>query len=148
MHDHSDQHHTASKAQGWTMIELMMGVLLALLTIGAVVTLTVTNARQQRTDAELALALNACRTKIEDLRSMSFQALAAEHGKGFAVSEPTGSLQARPGDADGLPGRVDVQVAQSTATETLYRVTTTVDWTGINKEGNFSMTCYIGDRRR
>ena len=134
----SDSRRHGRGQRGSTLVELMIGAILA----------GQGGARPRGGQLELDLALNAARKKIEDLRALPIAEVPAQDGKGFAVSGPTGSLRAKPDDADGLPGRVRVEVAESVGAETLYRITASVDWTGVSKERTFSLVSLIGDRRR
>ena len=140
--------HTAQ--DGISLIEVMLAAVFGLAVLGGVLSLIVSNARLQRADEELVLAMQACRDKLEQLRSIDFKDLAAENNTGFAVGSDslTRTLKARPDDMDGLPGHVDITVEDSLGSEILYKAVVRVDWDGVSTPGSFSMTGFLADRRR
>jgi hypothetical protein len=137
-----------NRQRGTTFIELMMGVVLALTILGGAVTMVASNSKLRRTDEEQLAAFRACRDKIEELRSLDFAQLLAQHDADFVVDGPGKKLAAVPGDADGRPGEVSVVEHEKVGSEIIYRVTVTVTWTGLSPRRSYSMSCLMADRRR
>src|SRR5262245_36367835 len=96
------------------------------------------------------LAFDACRNVLEDLRSKPIADIAAANGQGFTVVGASGlgvGLQPRPGDAAGRAGLITASTYRVYGTNTLYRVTVAVDWTGAAPKGHVHVTTLMGQRR-
>ena len=116
----------------------------------AVSTAVTSQSRTRRVAEERNLAMVACRNAVEDLRNQPFAGLPALHGTGFdipGINGAAGGLRPLPGDADGLPGQFSVGIDQSAAGEILYRITVTVDWTGVNGRQHFELMTLVADRK-
>ena len=135
-------------AAGFSLIDLVGGVVLAVIALGGVITTTIAASKLRRVDQELVLAHQACRSQLEAIADMTGAQMAAQHGATFAVD----------GDADGtndltpaagtLPGSVTIAVAESdVAGNVLYRITVLVRWTGANGVRTYSLTALKTPRR-
>jgi len=135
---------------GTSLIDLMFAAAAIITMLLAVSTAVTSQSRTRRLAEERNLAMVACRNAVEELRNQPFDSMPALHGTGFdiaGVNGAAGGLRPLPGDADGLPGQFNVAVDQSLAGETLYRVTITVDWTGVNGRQHFELTTLVADRK-
>ncbi len=138
-------------ADGFSLVELMTGLVLAVLLVGGAMTGIVQHQAQRRIHGEKILAMSACRSTLETLRSVDIAALPGLDGQGFDVlgqgGQP-GGLTPVQGDVDGLCGEIDVTAhPRSQANNALYIVTTTVRWQGASRGGTFSMQTLMGERR-
>jgi hypothetical protein len=139
-----------SRAGGFCLPELLVGVVVAVLGLGGALMATVAAARLRRADQELTLAFHACRKRIEELRDVPYASLVAQHGTGFAVDldgDGHPDLRPVPSDADGLPGAVTVTVHEVSGQNTIYRVEVTVRWEGMQGVRLTSLASLIGNRR-
>ena len=117
--------------QGASLLELMIATLVALVLLGAVLSLVIQQAHQRQANTESSLALSAALNNLEQLRTVPATTLLTLNGTGFDVPGSNGApggLQPVPGDIDGLPGEFLVSVDQSAAGVDLYRVVATVTW--------------------
>ena len=139
-----------SGQRGFSLVELMVGMVASVVAIEAALSMTVYHSKLRRVDEEVQLALVACRNNLEELRSLPFASLLAKNGVGFDVAgkngAASGGLRAVPGDPDGLPGQFTVTVDQTSGTETVYRVQATVTWTGVTRRQTFSLETLVGPR--
>ncbi|MCB9883373.1 MAG: hypothetical protein H6832_13285 [Planctomycetes bacterium] len=137
------------RESGASLTELMIGLLVCVLVIGAALSMTVHQSRLRIADREVDLASRACRDNLEELRSVDFATLATMDGVGFDVPGPDGQpggLTPIAGDTDGLVGEFSVVVDKTTGSATLYRVTATARWTGSFSNGSFSLSTLMGPR--
>ena len=135
---------------GFSLVELMLGVVMSVLVIGATLSMSLHVAKLRRVDQEINLALVACRNNLEELRSVPFSTLPTMNGVGFDVAGKNGApggLKAVPGDADGLPGQFTVTVDQTTGAETIYLVKATVTWSGSSKRQRFELETMMRERQ-
>lgn len=134
---------------GFTLLEFMFGMLIAILGLGGVLLLTIANARMRRVDQETAIAATAMRQKLEELRAATFASLPARNGEGFMIdlqSDGRPDLQPVPGDADGLPGSIAIATEATSGTETLYRVTVSVLWRGVAGNRHVALQTLVANR--
>jgi type II secretory pathway pseudopilin PulG len=131
-------------AGGFTLVELMGGLVIAFIALTGIFLTTMSVSRLRRVDEDLNLAFAACRTKLEELRAMSFAALPSQHNTGFAVDVDRNGrpeLKAAPGDLDGLPGLISVSTEASSSVKVL------VHWIGVSGVRTFSLECLMSNRR-
>ena len=136
--------------KGSTMIELMVMLSTAVIVLLATLSGVVQHGRQRRANAELSLAMGACRNTLEELRSVDFSTLPSVNGQGFDVPAFDGSPSGLPpaeGDLDGLPGLITITVEETDGTDTLYRVRAAVEWKGINPNRRFVLETLFADRQ-
>ncbi len=141
----------AGRESGFSLVELMTGLMLAVLLIGGALTGIVQHQGQRRIHGEKILAMSACRSTIETLRSVDIADLPGFDGQGFDVlgqgGQP-GGLAPVPGDVDGLCGEIAVTPhARSQPNNALYVVTVTARWRGAARGGTFAMQTLMGERR-
>lgn len=139
-----------ARETGTSLVELMLGAAIVITLLLAISTSVVSQTRLRRLSAERNLAMVACRNTIENLRDVDFATLPGLSGNGFDVPGNNGSgggLAPVTGDADGLPGRITVTVDQSSGGETLYLITLTVDWTGVNGVQHFELRSLMAERK-
>jgi type II secretory pathway pseudopilin PulG len=137
-----------ASARGSAIVELLVGLVAAVLAVLSAALLISHHDRLRRTDAETDLALAACRSQIEELRSLPLTSLPALDGTGFDVPGPDGrpgGLEPVPGDADGLPGRFTITVDQ-TGGAPVYVVRATVTWTGSLAPQTFEVEAQMSAR--
>ena len=149
LHAAPAQERTRSGEEGFYLVEIIIGMVVAVIVIGAALSMTIQLAKQRKIDQETHLALVACRNNIEEIRSIPFADLPALNGAGFDVQSKDGApggLNALPGDPDGLPGQLTVTVDQTIGSENIYLVRATVTWTGTLRRQSFNMETLIGPR--
>jgi type II secretory pathway pseudopilin PulG len=137
-------------AGGFTLVELMSGVVIAFIALTGIFLTTMSVSQLRRVDEDLNVAFAACRTRLEELRAISFSTLLAQNNTGFAVDVDRNGrpeLQAPPGDTDGLPGRVLVTTEATSGTTLLYRVKVIVNWIGVSGVRTFSLESLMANRR-
>lgn len=136
---------------GLSMVELLMGMVIAVLLIGAAMVGVTQHQTQRRVHGEQILAMSACRNMLETLRSVDMATLPTLDGQGFEVLGQNGEargLMPIEGDADGMAGEIRVQAhARSQTSNPLYVVTARARWRGATRGGNFAMTTLMGERR-
>ncbi|HEX6811188.1 MAG TPA: hypothetical protein VF384_06175 [Planctomycetota bacterium] len=135
---------------GTSLIDLMFAAAAIVTMLLAVSTAVTSQSRTRRLADERNLAMVACRNAIEEIRNQPFTTLLALHGTGFDIPGTNGGpggLRPVPGDADGLPGQFSVVVDQAAAGETLYRVTISVDWTGVGGRQHFELLTLVANRK-
>lgn len=136
--------------RGVSLVELMLLLAACAVFVGALLSGIVQLAAQRQHREERMLAMNACRSALEDLRRDTIEELQAADGRGFAVTGIGGSgtgLRPRPGDPDGFPGRITVAAERTYGAETLYRVAVAVEWSGFAPDGRVRITTLMGKRR-
>ena len=136
--------------QGFSLVELMVGMVLSVMAIGSILSMTVQHAQHRKVVQQIHLALVACRNNLEELHSVPFSSLPSMNGIGFDVpgrNGAAGGLNAVLGDLDGLPGQFTVTVDQSTGGNTIYLVKATVTWSGSLKRQSFEMQTLMGPRQ-
>ena len=141
--------HTRWEEQGFSLVELMLGMVVAVLVIGSTLSMTTHHAKQRKADQEVQLALIACRDNLEKLRAIPFTSLLAQNGVGFDVLGKNGApagLAPLPGDPDGFPGQFTVVEDQSAGGEAIYLVRATVVWSGSRRRQIFELETLMGPR--
>ena len=126
-----------AKQGGFSMVELMIGAVLIVVGLLGIMSACIRLHALQRLDTEIGQAYRSCRSNLEELRAVTLADLEALDGTGFDVVGPDGvttGLQAVAGDADGLPGRIEVTVDQSAAGRVVYRIRAVVTWSGATEE--------------
>lgn len=121
----------ATGEAGFSLVELMIGVVLMIVGLVGIMTSTIRLHSLQKVDTELGHAFRACRTNLEELRTVPLSTLPTLDGTGFDVLGPDGrsaGIDPVPGDPDGLPGEIHVTLDQSTAVRSLYRIRVVVTW--------------------
>jgi len=85
------------KENGFSLIELLVAIFIAMVVFSALLTLVQSSLRVQSGSQDLILANNAARNKIEEIRSASFDTIVATyHNKVFDVPGfPAGSAKGR-----------------------------------------------------
>lgn len=138
-----------SRQDGVSLVELMIGMMATVTILGALFAAAIQRSAQRRSDSERNRAFVGAAETLERLRSLPSTQLAPLHGTGFDIpgenGEPRG-LTPMPGDADGLPGLIEIAVEDTSGTSTLYRVTVTVTWSGIRRSNRFQLEALIGER--
>ncbi len=137
-------------SKGFALLELIVGTALVFTSIGAIVSLTLKHNKLRKLDSELNLALVACRSNLESLRTIDIASLAALNGTGFDVLDLNGNaggLNPVSGDVDGLPGEWVVKLDKSSGGTKLYLVTARVVWTGVMTRQTFQLKTLIGERK-
>jgi type II secretory pathway pseudopilin PulG len=115
----------------------------------AVISMCVRSNRLRTANHETLLALTACRSVLEGVRSQSFADVPGLDGRGFDVpgnNGGPGGLRPPSGDADGLPGQLRVAEVATQAGETLYQVTALVQWLGCEGARTFQLQTMVADR--
>jgi len=128
----------------------MLGAAIVITLLLAISTSVVSQTRMRRLTEERNLAMVACRNTIESIRDVAFATLPTLNGNGFDVPGTNGNaggLTPVDGDVDGLPGRITVVTDKSSGGETLYLVTLTVDWTGVNGVQHFEIKSLLAERK-
>lgn len=136
---------------GMSMVDLLTGMVIAVLLIGAALIGVTQHQAQRRVHGEQILAMSACRNMLETLRSIDIESLPGLDGRDFEVLGQNGQtrgLTPVEGDPDGMAGEITVAAhPRSQATNPLYVVTTRVRWRGATRGGNFAMQTLMGERR-
>ena len=136
---------------GVSMVELLTGMVIAVVLIGAALIGVTQHQSQRRVHGEQILAMSACRNMLETLRSVDMATLPTLNGQGFEVIGQNGEargLTPLQGDADGMAGEIQVTAhARSQTSNPLYVVTARVRWRGATRGGNFAMQTRMGERR-
>lgn len=134
---------------GASLTELMIGLVVCVLVVGAALSMTVHQARLRKSDSEVELAMRACRNSLEELRSLPADDLPTMDGVGFDVPGTNGApggLTPVPGDTDGLVGEFEVVVDKTAGAAVLYRVTAKAIWTGSMTRQQFQLSVLMGPR--
>ena len=121
----------ATREEGTTLVEVMVSALIAVVLVGAILSVVISQASQRRSTTEQSLALGAALNNLEQLRAVPIATLPTLDGTGFDVPGLTGQpigLNPIPGDPDGLPGEFTIVVDQTSGSVILYRVIATVAW--------------------
>ena len=132
---------------GFSLVELMIGAVLIVIGLLGIMSACIRLHALQRLDTEIGYALRSCRSNLEELRTVPIADLVALHDTGFDVLGPDGTsvgLEAVPGDADGLPGRIEVSVADAAAGRVLLRIRAIVDWYGAQREQSVDLETLRG----
>ena len=140
----------AADQGGFSLVELIAGVAITVMLIAGAMTGVATHQAQRRVYGERVLAMSACRSMLEKLRSVDILDLPSYHGRGFDVRGQNGQprgLNPQPGDADELPGEITVIADRTSGAVTVYRVTARVRWQGVSRGGELTMSALMGDRR-
>jgi hypothetical protein len=131
------------------MLELMICLTVLVAALGAIYSATIQHSATRRVVEETALAFQASRNTLEQLRSLEFSTLPSMHGTGFdtpAMDGSAGGLNPLPGDPDGLPGLVLITTDQSSGGETIYRARALVEWSGSSGSRSFELSTLIARR--
>ncbi len=134
---------------GFSLLELMMSILAAVVILGAILSSTLRHAAERRVNTELNLALVACTSTLEEMRTIPFADLPTLDGSGFDVPGTNGGpggLQPLPGDGDGLPGQISVTVDQTDGTNVIYLARATVVWDGATGHQRLNLETFITER--
>jgi len=143
--------HLRPATAGTTLVELIIGLSIAVLLLSAAMTSVASHQAQRRMHGERILAMSACRSTLELLRSVPISQLPTFDGRGFDVPGQNGQPLGLPplaGAPDGLPGVISVVTHPDSAVNNeLYIVETRVRWTGATRGGDFRMETLMGERR-
>ncbi len=137
------------RESGTSLIEVLVATVILVVAALAVVSMAVRSNKLRTANHETMLALTACRSALEGVRSQSFADLPGLNGRGFDVLGSTGGpggLRPVEGDADGLPGELRVAVVDALAGETLYRVTALVQWLGSEGARTLQLETMVANR--
>jgi type II secretory pathway pseudopilin PulG len=130
---------------GFTLLEVIAaaGILGAGILAVAHIAVDATNLEQSIRETEVANAV--LDREMQVIEASSFLSLRTLHdGRGFAASAEGRTLQAVPGDADGLPGSVAVTLPNPpNDASRLVDVTVTLDWRGHGGVRSMSRTLRI-----
>jgi len=135
---------------GITLIEVMVCAVLAIVFLGAYMALAVRLSGHRQQERERALAMTAAINNLEHIRAVNFATLPSLDGSGFDVpgnNGTAGGLNPQAGDPDGLPGQLHVEVERTVAGNTLYRVTATVAWRGVDGNQHISIQALVAERK-
>lgn len=136
---------------GMSMVDLLTGMVIAVLLIGAALIGVTQHQAQRRVHGEQILAMSACRNMLETLRSVDIETLPTLNDQDFEVLGQNGQtrgLTPVAGDTDGMAGEITVTAhARSQSNNPLYVVTARVRWQGATRGGNFAMQTLMGERR-
>jgi prepilin-type N-terminal cleavage/methylation domain-containing protein len=107
----------AARAQGFTLLELMISSTVFLLVAGAVVTALVVSSALNMTNRETALASRAAQSIVEELKATAFAEIFVRYNATAADDPAAGSspgadfaaagLSPQDGDADGFVGEIE-----------------------------------------
>lgn len=140
----------ASPQAGTSLVELVIASTIVITLLLVISTSTATQSRLRKVAEERNLAMAAIRNKLEGLREVPTASLLGLNGVGFDVpgtNGEAGGLAPVAGDSDDQPGAIKVVVDASAGTETLYKVTLTVDWHGAAGNQSFAVTTLIAERK-
>ncbi len=135
--------------EGFSLVELMLGLVASVLVVGAILSMTVHDARHNKANQEVHLAFVACSNNLEELRTVPIASLPSFHGVGFDIPGPNGEaggLNPVPDDDDGLAGRFSVTVDQTSYGRAVYVVRATVTWEGSLRPQSFALETLMGKR--
>jgi prepilin-type N-terminal cleavage/methylation domain-containing protein len=141
---------TRSGQDGFSLVELSVALVMVVFLIAGTISGVASPQAQRRVHGERMLAMEACRSTMEMLRSVDIANLPSYHGHGFDVPGQNGQphgLHPNAGDLDGLPGEISVTVDRSTGGIVLYMVTTRVRWSGVTRGGDLAIQSLMGERR-
>ena len=135
---------------GMSLVELMMAIILAVVFIGALLSAAIQQGLHRQTNMETSLAMSAALDNLERVRAVPFAGIPGLNGSGFDVPGSNGNpggLRALPGDPDGLPGELTVAVDETKTGYTLYRVTASVNWRGVNRSRRIQIETLVAERK-
>lgn len=142
--------HIENPEAGASLIELMFATFASVVLVVAVMTAVTQQSNHRKSLTETSLATAAILNNLERARTLSEAEILALDGVGFDIPGTTGStggLDPVDGDADGLPGQLTVVVDQTSGSATLYRISASVVWTGVNGDRRITLQSLIGERR-
>jgi prepilin-type N-terminal cleavage/methylation domain-containing protein len=132
-----DRHESLPKRrnQGFTLVEVLVATVLFLVACLALAHLAVVTSQLQRSEGERRLAWTALSQQLRMVESTPFAQIAAVHdGRPFDVvieGATNGALPPLVGDADGLPGLIEVTpVTIGGKGNMMVEVTARIDWDG------------------
>lgn len=140
---------TDRREGGFTFIELLVGMIAAIVALGSIISATVQVSKVRKLSEEVNLAHLACVSTLEDLRAMPTADLLAQHKQGFdvpGINGQAGGLTPVSGDADGLCGSISVTVDKSGGGSTLYHVLVRAEWQGASGPEEFEIETLMGER--
>ena len=132
---------------GLSLVELMIATVVMVVGLVGIMNSCVRLHAMQRMDAEVGLAYRACLQNLEELRALPLASLPAMNATGFDIPGPdatTPALAAQPGDADRLPGLINVQQVAINGGRLLYRITATAAWRGASGDSKVQLSTYWG----
>jgi type II secretory pathway pseudopilin PulG len=135
---------------GFSLMEMCIALTLVTFLISGTVTGVASHQAQRRVHGERLLAMEACRSTMEMLRSVDIDALPGFDGRGFDVPGQNGQargLNPISGDVDGLPGEISVTQDRRSGLAVLYLVVCRVRWTGVTRGGMLEIQSLMGERR-
>jgi len=140
------------KSAGLTLIEIVLGSGLIVLTVGATLDFLVRDTLQNRNTRQLVLATNAARAMLEHIRSMDFETITTTYVPG----QPTGPEDERhpltaPNafDVAGLEGVNGAPAGSVFVDDTnpqLLDVTVTITWRNSRRTNSISVSSLMADR--
>jgi type II secretory pathway pseudopilin PulG len=136
--------------QGSSLVEVMVAAMVALIIVGAVLSIVVSESHQRRATSETSLAMSAAVNNLEQIRTIDEATLVGLDGSGFDVPGPNGDpggLQPVPGDMDGLPGLLTVVEEDSSGGVKIYKVVATVAWKGVSGTQRVRLQSLVGERK-
>jgi prepilin-type N-terminal cleavage/methylation domain-containing protein len=133
---------------GFTLVELMMAVSIALLCLSGIFMTTTMATKNRQAERDRQLAMAACELRMEQLRAMTFAQLPGQNNLRFQVDLDNDSRpDLRTVAGTPLPGVVTVTTQSSSGTLRLYRVRTSVRWQSVTGIRTVSLESFIGNRR-
>ena len=136
--------------RGSSLVEVIMASAVALIIIGAVLSIITRESHQRRATSESGMALNAAVNNLEQIRSLDEATVLGLDGTGFDVPGATGApggLRPVPGDVDNLPGLLSVIEEESSGGVKIYRVLATVAWKGGGGTQRIRLQTLYGERK-
>ena len=119
--------------RGFSLVEVMVAIVLTVIAFLAIMDACIRLQALQRLDSELSHVYRTCRTNLDEMRTMTLAKVRDLDGAGFVVVGSNGTtpiLTPVPGDADGMPGRIEVREERTAGGRALYRIETSVEWVG------------------
>lgn len=150
VHDQPSGNPLRSSERGSSLIEVMIAMTVSVIILGGLMSAVLRHGKLRQTHVERNAAISAALDTIEELRKVDIVDLPTLDGSGFDVLDANGNpggLQPQATDADGLPGELRVVVDQTGAGKTVYRVTATVRWTGVNGNTRVAIDMLMGERK-
>lgn len=141
---------TPQGESGTSLVELMVAIFMAVVFVGALLSAAIQQSTHRQTNMETSLAMSAAMDNLERVRAVPFSGIPALDGSGFDVPGANGNpggLQPLPGDPDGLPGELTVTVDDSSGGYTLYRVTASVSWRGVQRSRRIQVETLVAERK-
>jgi len=139
---------TRHTQQGFTLIEVMFGAAILAIAVLGVSSMATASQKLTQSSEEKGAALEAVEEKLREIEATDYDQIAAVHHQtGFSVTATdvlNNMLPPLVGDADGMPGNVQVAVpAPPGDGNSMLQIDVRVDWVGSSGPRALTRTTFL-----